>query len=579
LVEAGVGVLAPVAPKWSRRVLLVEGADTDARSIMTLLEEVEGWTTSVARVRSLAEARATLATDDYDAVLLGCSLPDGEGVDAVVAISVAVPEIPIVALTNRGCTNMGLRAVQMGAQDYLDKTKLDAPALGQALRYAIERKRAEARLVYLAHYDQLTGLANRALFLERVAQALNSAPKHRTRVAVMFLDLDRFKAINDTRGHDAGDALLQQVAGRLLDCVREGETVARLGGDEFTILLEGVRRLDDATIVAQRIIDAFERPFDVCGRQISMSTSVGVAISADHVRTADAMMERADRAMYRAKQRGRNRFEISQDEPDISTGDLFDTTCEVERALATGELDVYYQPKVQLTDGRLVGMEALLRWNHPRLGHLAPSRFIPLMEQSGMIGEVGRWVLRRAMQQMKWWLDEGFGDFRVAVNVSARQLEDQTFVDTVSDLLEETALPARNLELEITESILIEQSARSHRMLEALQRLGVRLAMDDFGTGYSSLAYLVNYPIDILKIDKSFVEQLLTSNRHRAIVSAIVGLGRSLDLEIVAEGVETVEQLESLRDIGCRSIQGYLLSQPQASSDIEEWLDERTETQ
>ncbi|MEQ8982069.1 MAG: EAL domain-containing protein, partial [Deltaproteobacteria bacterium] len=211
--------------------------------------------------------------------------------------------------------------------------------------------------------------------------------------------------------------------------------------------------------------------------------------------------------------------------------------------------------------------------------HLAPSRFIPLMEQSGMIGEVGRWVLRRAMQQMKWWLDEGFGDFRVAVNVSARQLEDQTFVDTVSDLLEETALPARNLELEITESILIEQSARSHRMLEALQRLGVRLAMDDFGTGYSSLAYLVNYPIDILKIDKSFVEQLLTSNRHRAIVSAIVGLGRSLDLEIVAEGVETVEQLESLRDIGCRSIQGYLLSQPQASSDIEEWLDERTETQ
>ncbi len=568
-----------VGAPWRRRILLVEGSDPDACSVTGLIGCIEGWTSDVVRARSIADARERLSGGGFDAVLLGGGLPDGEEVDAVVAISVAVPEIPIVALTDRGGGDRGLEAVQRGAQDYLDKSKIDAAALGQALRYAIERKRAEARLVYLAHYDQLTGLANRALFYERLEQALNNAPKHRSRVAVMFLDLDRFKSINDTRGHDAGDALLQQVASRLADCVRQGETVARIGGDEFTVLLEGVRRLDDATIVAQRIINAFEAPFDVGGRKMVMSTSVGVAISADHVRTADLMLERADRAMYRAKQQGRNRFEVSQDEPDISTGDLFDTTCEVERALASGELDVWYQPKVQVTDGRLIGMEALLRWNHPRLGLMSPVRFIPLMEQSGMISAVGRWVLETAMRQMKFWLDEGFGDFRVAVNVSAQQLEDPAFVDTVRELLEATGLPARNLELELTESMLIDHASRTQHVLEGLQGLGVRLAMDDFGTGYSSLSYLVNYPIDILKIDKSFIAELLTSPRHNAIVTAIVGLGRSLGLEIVAEGVETMEQLEVLREMGCRSIQGYLLSQPQASVDIEGWLDDRTATE
>ena len=560
---------------WLRRILLVEDDDRDALRVECLLRsDANGY--DVHRVVSLRAARSALRTERYDAVLLDMSLPDGEGMETVEAICSAVPEVPIVALTSRRCADAGLRAVQVGAQDYLDKRSLDVAALGQALRYAIERKRAEARLVYLAHYDPLTGLANRALFSERLEQALVHAPKHRARIAVLFLDLDRFKEVNDSRGHDIGDLLLQQVAARLSGCVRDGETVARLGGDEFTILLEGVRRLDDATAVAQRIIAAFDAPFDLEGRSTSLSTSIGVAISSEAGTSAEDLLERADRAMYRAKKAGRDTFEVSKEDPDITTGDLFDTSCEVERALICGELELFYQPKVQIPNGRIVGVEALLRWRHPRLGMLSPANFIPLMEEAGLISVVGRWVLETAMRQMRTWLDEGCDDFRVAVNVSPQQLEDHDFVQMVEELLVATGLPARNLEIEITESMLIEHSVRSHRVLEALQRLGVRLAMDDFGTGYSSLAYLVNFPIDSLKIDRSFVADLLTSNRHRAIVTAIVGLGHSLDLEIVAEGVETTEQLEALRDLGCRSIQGYLMSEPRDAHEIGVWLQART---
>lgn len=558
---------------WERRVLLIDRAGMDALIVPRLLDCIEGTSHEVTRVSGVGDAVRTLEHETFDVALLDC---DGSAasITCVSSLHSAAPSLPIVVLSRGGDNDVALRAVQAGAQDYLDKQRLDAGALAQAIRHAIERKRSEARLVYLAHYDQLTGLVNRSLFQDRLVQALERASKERTRVALLFLDLDRFKEINDTWGHDVGDVLLEQVGARLRSCVRGNETVARIGGDEFTIILDGIRRLDDATTVAKRILDAFEEPFDLEGRPTVVSTSIGVAISSESGATLEEMLERADRAMYRAKKSGRRAYDVYQDEPDITTGDLFDTNCEVERALANDELMLLYQPKVDVDTGRIVGMEALLRWNHPRFGMMAPGEFIHAMEGAGVINAVGDWVLESAMRQMKQWLDEGRGDFRMAVNVSPQQLEDPGFVDNLRRLLDLTKLPARNLELEITESVLIEHSVKSLSLIDAVQRLGVRLAMDDFGTGYASLAYLVNYPIHTLKIDKSFVGDLTRSTKHRAIVTAVVGLGRSLGLEVVAEGVETLAQLEALRGLGCQCIQGHLLSTPSSADQIGTWLSE-----
>ena len=555
-------------------VLLVEEDDSEAFAVARLLRPGSNATFVVSRVASIESALSSLEKEDFAAVVLSLGTTRRHGLDTIQALLAAAPTTPIVVLAQTFDASDALKAVQAGAQDYLERSGIDPDNLGQAIRHAIERKRAETRLLYLAHHDSLTGLANRTLFVDRLERALDRAPESRARVAVLFIDLDRLKEINDTWGHEAGDRLLRLVARRLEDCVRNGETVARLGGDEFTIVLEGVRRLEDSKAVARRVQGCFDAPFDLGdGILERVGASIGVAISSESGSCTGDILERADRAMYRAKRDRTGGIEFFTDEPDLTTGDLFDISCEAERALAEGELGLVYQPKMSIEDGGMTGVEALLRWYHPRLGELSPASFISSFEEAGLIDDVGDWVLRTAVQQMSEWRRDHGLRFRMAVNVSAAQLDNRSFGERVIELLRDAELPPEYLEIEITESLLMEQSSRSTSTLNQLKRSGVRLAMDDFGTGYASLAYLVNVPLDVLKIDKSFIEDILSSDRHEAIVTAIIGLGRSLGLETVAEGVERQEQVELLRRLGCQAVQGYWLRRPEPASSILSWLD------
>ncbi|HYW32290.1 MAG TPA: EAL domain-containing protein [Gemmatimonas sp.] len=440
------------------------------------------------------------------------------------------------------------------------------------LRDISERKRLEQELMHQAFHDRLTGLANRALFHDRVEHALSrslrneSAP--RERCAVIMLDLDDFKNVNDSLGHAAGDTLLSNVAKRLLVATRGCDTVARLGGDEFALLLEDVHAELEAVVIAERIVEAMQMPVDVGGVQLTIGASVGLAIAADGD-DLDALLRNADLAMYSAKSRGKSQFVAFEPAMYAAARDRAQLESDLRPALERGELHVMYQPIVDLSDGRQTGVEALLRWTHPVRGPIPPDVFIPVAEDIGIIGTLGRWVLGQACRQVRIW-DGQFPEqpMSVGVNVSGQQLQDAGLVSDVRGALASSGLEAERLVLEITESVMMRDSDLALSRLRALKTLGVQLAIDDFGTGYSSLAYLREFPVDILKIDKSFIDSMRDAGNESVIASAIVALGESLSLKTVAEGIEDVSQLRRLTELGCRRGQGYLFSRPLSPEDI-----------
>ncbi|MGH9102927.1 MAG: putative bifunctional diguanylate cyclase/phosphodiesterase, partial [Acidimicrobiales bacterium] len=407
-----------------------------------------------------------------------------------------------------------------------------------------------------AFHDSLTGLPNRALFLERVEEALDPGPDRcQRRAAVLFVDLDRFKAVNDTLGHGAGDELLRAVARRLRSCLRAPTTAARFGGDEFAVLLEE-GAVETATLAAQRIIDRLSRPFSVQGKRVLIGASIGVAFSGELCDHADDLLRNADLAMYRAKKDGRGRWARFEPVMYHAVSQRVELEADLQRAVTRGELFVQYQPVIDLESGRVASVEALVRWDHPRLGRIPPASFVPLAEEIGVITEVGRWVLREACAQVvAWRLDHP--DLGLCVNLSVRQLEDPGLVQDVRAALEEHQVPAAALTLEITEGMLLDANHVLRARLHALKALGIRLAVDDFGTGYSSLSYLRELPVDVLKIDKSFVDGVQEDTAHAALARGIIELGRTLQMATVAEGVEMAGQLEQLRSVRCQFGQGY----------------------
>ncbi len=432
-------------------------------------------------------------------------------------------------------------------------------------------ERTQANLYSLAHFDALTGLPNRLLFLDRLNQTMAQAHRNERLVAVMLLDLDRFKAINDTLGHTMGDLLLKSVAERLAQCVREDDTVARLGGDEFTVLLPEIRYIQDAAAVAQKILDALALPFILDGHEVFIGTSIGISLY-PFDEELSALLRNADTAMYEAKQNGGNTYQFYTAE--MSTASLRRLSLEgaLRRALERGEFVLHYQPQIDLARGEIVGAEALVRWRHPDLGLLGPMEFIPLAEENGLIIPLGEWVLRTACAQNRAWQTAGLPPIRVTVNLSVRQFHQKNLADIVARILEQTGLDAQRLELEITESCLMQNTQTTVTLLTELNRLGVRISIDDFGTGYSSLAYLKRFPIDTLKIDRSFVCDIDTDPDDAAIVKAIIALAQSLEMHVIAEGVETRNQLEFLRTYQCNEIQGYLVSPPLPAGDFAELL-------
>jgi diguanylate cyclase (GGDEF)-like protein/PAS domain S-box-containing protein len=427
-----------------------------------------------------------------------------------------------------------------------------------------ERKALEAELEHRAFHDELTGLPNRALLRDRIGQALMLARRQPGGVALLFLDIDNFKVINDSLGHAEGDKLLVQLATRLKSCVRETDTISRFGGDEFAILLASVTGIEDAIDVAERIEQALQRPFAIAGRDLLVTSSIGIVLSLDGDDTPDDLLRQADVAMYRAKTGGRNRFAVFDAHMHAAAVHRLELEEDLRAAIDREELRAYFQPKMSLVTGEVVGLEALVRWEHPTRGLISPADFIPLAEETGLILPLGEWMLREACRRCREWsaLYRGPEPFAISVNLSARQFQQPDLVTRVERLLRETGLDPQLLAFEITETVVMDDAESTVERLRTLKALGVRLAIDDFGTGYSSLAYLKRFPIDVLKIDRSFINGLGSSREDTAIVGATVNLAHALDLLVVAEGVETPQQLNLLRNFGCDRAQGYFFSAP-----------------
>jgi diguanylate cyclase (GGDEF)-like protein/PAS domain S-box-containing protein len=435
------------------------------------------------------------------------------------------------------------------------------------IRDITERKSAEQQIEYQAYHDALTGLANRRLFHEHLSLALALAQRRSRLVSVLFLDLDHFKLINDSLGHSVGDALLNQVAARLKAAVREGDTVARVGGDEFTIVLQDLAARGDAAVVAQKVLRSIAEPIDVQGHRLYVTTSIGITFFPDDGGDAETLLRNADTAMYRAKAEGRNTYQMSTRELNRSTQERMTLERDLHLAVERKEFELFYQPQVD-KGGRMVGMEALLRWRHPERGIVGPGEFIGVAEERGFITVIGAWVLREACREGRRFRDRGIPSFRVAVNISARQFRDRTLVDTVQSALDESGLEPGCLELEITESIAMENLELTIEMLTALRTIGVSIAIDDFGTGHSSMSYLKKFPIDALKIDRSFIEDLPNGVADAAIARSIIQLADGLKLRVVAEGVETKEQAEFFAPYDC-DLQGYYFAYPQTADEVE----------
>jgi diguanylate cyclase (GGDEF)-like protein len=438
-----------------------------------------------------------------------------------------------------------------------------------------ERKAAQDKIEHLAHHDPLTGLPNRLLLYDRFAQAVAHADRTHSKVALLFLDLDRFKTINDSLGHPVGDKLLQTLAGRLQECIRDTDTISRQGGDEFVILATELRDPDTAAGIAQKMLEQVRQTVDIDGHALNASFSIGISLYPDDGADFDTLLQKSDTAMYHAKDAGRNAYRFFTQQMNIDALERLLIQNRLRRAVEENEFILHYQPQIDLASGRVVGAEALVRWNNPELGLVGPTRFIPIAEESGQIVALGEWVLYEACRQAQAWRIAGLPALTMAVNVSALQIQRGNFVETVIAALSASGLDAAGLELELTESILIQNVEKTLETVRKLQSLGIKISIDDFGTGYSSLSYLKRFAIDRIKIDRSFVRDISSDPEDAAIVRAIIQMARSLHLTTLAEGAETQAQVDYLRQEGCEEIQGFFYSRPLTAENFVEFLSAR----
>ncbi len=435
-----------------------------------------------------------------------------------------------------------------------------------------ERKEAEQVINFQAYHDLLTHLPNRALLKDRLSLAITHARRNKRKLGVMFLDLDRFKLVNDTLGHTMGDRLLKAVANRLQSCLRSGDTLSRFGGDEFTLLLPEVRTKDDVVVIASKILDRLSTPFVIDGHELFVGASIGIAMYPEAGDSVETLIQNADIAMYHIKGRGKNGYQFFSDEMNLKFSTRLSLERELRNALSNGELRVFYQPQVSLKSGEIIGVEALIRWQHPKRGLILPSEFLPVAEETGLITRLDEWVQQHAFEEVIGWQRAGLGSVRLSVNMSAHQLEQESFVERFLMNLDSSGLPGEQLKLEITENTLMRDMDIILPKLREVRERGVRIAIDDFGTGYSSLSYLQQFPVNTLKIDRSFVSDIRADQDDASIINAIVAMARGLKLDLIAEGVETRAQLRYLSSQGCCEVQGYIFSRPVIGDEIKDML-------
>jgi len=554
------------------KLLLVEDNAEDARFLGALLHRSDD--VELVHARSLHDACGALAAGGFDAVLLSLQLPDARGMECVDTIQAADGRVAVVALAGQPDEALAVDILNKGVQDYLVKWEDQGRTLLRSVRYAVERKRSALQLSQLAQFDPLTELGNRQYFQDQLQRATARARREGSRVALFFLDIDQFKMVNDTLGHQAGDQLLQEVAQRLATQVRAGDIMARLGGDEFAILMEGVSSAVDAGNIAQQLLDVIEAPFGIDGHQVQVTTSIGITFYPADNNDTVRLLKNADIAMYQAKDSGRNNFKFFTERMHTELVEYHELQHDIAEALRQQGFHLVFQPKVNLTTRRLQGLEALLRWDCPKRGAVSPAKFIPVAEASGHIVPLGYWVLTSVCEILKRWEQAALPLVPVSVNVSTRQFQQADFSRRVAGVLEQFEVAPQLVELEMTEGLLMQDTDAAHRTLHELRTLGVRISIDDFGTGHSCLSYLRRFPIDVLKIDRSFVHEVGESEDSRIIIDAIISLARSLRLETVAEGVETNAQLDFLMERGCFIAQGYLFGMPMSATQVEPLLRE-----
>ncbi len=487
-------------------------------------------------------------------------------------------------IENRGRWSGEFWNKRKDGEEYAERLSVTAIIgnLGEVRQFAAviaditKRKQDEERILYQANYDKLTGLPNRSLFIDRLNQSLPAMARSEKKLALLFIDLDGFKLVNDTLGHDYGDELLKEAAERLGHCVRTGDTVARLGGDEFTITMPNLDDLRNAPIVAQRSLDALAKPFNISGHESFVSASIGITIFPDDAVTSQELLKNADAAMYKAKDEGKANYQYFTADMNKQVKERMILKNGLIKALENDELSLFYQAKMDLKSNSITAVEALMRWNNPEMGNVTPDVFIPILEESGLVVEVGAWAIRTACKQHNYWLERGVPPMKIAVNLSARQLREKSFIDIVENALKDMNISPEYFEVEITESMLMSDSPNIVAALNTIHELGIHVSMDDFGTGYSSLSYLKKFPIDTIKIDRSFVSDIATNHDDAEIIRTIINMGKTLNRKLIAEGVETIEQLDMLREYGCDEIQGFYISRPLSGEKFvsfhEEWI-------
>ncbi|MEE8557519.1 MAG: EAL domain-containing protein [Myxococcota bacterium] len=574
------GDVDPVSGEASVRVLVADDDHEEVRRIYDLLSAAQSPSFEIVLAEELEGAARHLRSAEINVVLLGLSVHEGDAraVDARAQIGAA--SVPILVIADAGDEDKTLRAVREGAQDYLIRGQFDRRTLVRAIRHAIERCRLTADLSqarerehYAATHDLLTGLSNRHALHDHLSQALAYADRYSNRLALLFLDLDRFKAINDTVGHSAGDRILRGIAERLAGATRGGDFVARVGGDEFVVVTTSSSSAEhDPAKVSERLLASIMCPFGVESTQFMLTACIGIAVYPGDGRDPIELVQNADLALHHAKKLGRGQFHFYSEDMNEAARTRLELERGLRKALDQDHLYIEFQAQVDPVARRVVAAEALVRWQHPEKGRVGPDQFIPIAEEVGLIGPIGEWVLRAACTQGKNWRNTQGEPLRIAVNVSARQLTDENFPDKVAFILHQAGLEPDRLELEITESTLMHHAGAAVIAFSRLREMGVRMSIDDFGTGYSSLSALRQLPVSALKIDRMFVRDLATNEADQKITAAAVALAKGLGLETVAEGVEEVEQMEFLVSCGCDLIQGFLYSKPIPANEFEAWL-------
>jgi diguanylate cyclase len=554
-------------------VLLVEDNRGDARLVEELLKEAENGNFAVSHVERLADARQQLMDTGAGCVLLDLSLPDASRLEALMQLRAAAPDVPIVILSGLQDELLAVKAVQEGAQDYLVKGRVDGNAIGRSIAYAVERKHAEMELSHKAMHDALTGLPNRTLFLDRLKHAVMRAKRHHTLMGVMFIDLDGFKPINDTYGHEVGDRLLIALASRLQEGLRGSDTAARFGGDEFVILCEDVAGQQDVVGIAQRVLRSVAEPFVIGAERLSIEASMGIAITDGKGDTAESLIRNADAAMYGAKKQGAA-FEVFDDDIQARVQERVEMERQLRRSVDEGDFRLLFQPQVDLRSGEIVGLEALLRWDHPARGLIEPVEFLWLAEETGLATEIGDWVLEQTCRHAAMWREAGPSrtPLRICVSLSAPQHFDPGLIETVRRVVGEAGIDPATLCVEITEGIVMRDAEASIDTLRGLKQLGVTIGMDDFGSSQSSLGALKRFPLDILKVDRSFVSGIGEDAEDAAIVTAVINMAHALGLVTVADGISSREQVELLKEFGCDVGQGQYFARPRPSEAIAELL-------